>query len=56
LNNKPTTTGAAASQQDGNGLIENEELKGFIKDLMDFLGKVSCLRLTFVSAIKEFWA
>lgn len=28
-------------QQDGNGVIENEELKGFMKDLMDFLGKVS---------------
>lgn len=27
--------------QDGNGVIENEELKGFIKDLMGFLGKVS---------------
>ena len=35
-NQKPTNTHA----QDGNGVIENEELKGFIKDLMDFLGKV----------------
>lgn len=29
--------------QDSNGVIENEELKGFIKYLMDFLEKVSKL-------------
>lgn len=34
-------------------MIENEELKGFIKDLMDFLGKVrKALRRTSVMPVK----
>lgn len=40
LNPVPPAELNRTEPKDGNGVIENEELKGFIKDLMDFLGKV----------------
>lgn len=41
------------SFQDGNGVIENEELRGFIRDLIDFLGKVSSDQL--INQIRRWW-